>query len=616
MAVLDKINSPSDIRGLSAAELTELCREVREFLVNSVSQTGGHLASNLGVVELTMAIHMIYNTERDRLVFDVGHQSYVHKLLTGRRDGFSSLRQLGGMSGFPKPSESIHDAFIAGHASDSLSVALGMARARTLSGRDYSVVALIGDGALTGGLAYEALSDIGDSGEQLVVILNDNGMSITKNVGGVSRYLSRQRLKPSYHAFKKRYRRVMDVIPGGKYIYRVTHAIKAVIKNTILSGGMFEEMGLHYVGPLDGHDIKQVADALKWAKESKVPTFVHVITRKGKGYSWSESTPEKYHGVSPFNPVSGQLQPSGKTFSSVFGDELVQIAGADPRVCAITAAMASGTGLQHFAGRFPARFFDVGIAEGHAASMSAGLASQGAVPVFAVYSTFLQRTYDMLLHDVGISRLHVVFAIDRAGLVGGDGETHQGTFDVAFLSTVPNMKIFCPASYRELCAMLRHAIDVEDGPVAVRYAKGAEGAYKCGDASPHSIVREGADFTLVTYGTTINTAIDAASRLEKDGISLEIVKLGRICPIDYTPIVESVQKTGRIMILEESIQNGSVGERIAAELQGRGVYPSCIIQRNVGNAFAPCGSHEELCKMYGLDAESVSAEIAGAVKNG
>jgi len=621
LGIFDNIDSPSDVKALSTGELDELCAELREFMIKSVSKTGGHLASNLGVVELSVAIHRVFDTSKDRLVFDVGHQSYVHKLLTGRKSRFSTLRQLGGLEGYPKPSESIHDAFIAGHASNSISVALGIARARTLSRGEYSVIALVGDGALTGGLSIEGLSNAGESGEPIIVILNDNGMSITDNVGGIARYLSRQRMKPSYGAFKKRYRRLMDILPGGRAIYGFTHRVKTLIKNAILKCSMFEEMGLQYSGPVDGHNIGRIVEALEWAKRQNGPTVVHVLTQKGKGYEFSERSPEEYHGVRPFNYKTGVKTSRERTFSSVFGDELSKLAANDPRICAITASMTSGTGLSGFAAQFPERFFDVGIAEGHAVSMAAGMASKGAVPVFAVYSTFLQRSYDMLIHDVAISNLHVVFAVDRAGLVAGDGDTHQGLFDAAFLCSVPGMTVFSPSNYAELRDMLRLAVGSLDGPVAVRYPRGSEGIYRDGGADNHKCVREGKDFCLVTYGFNVNTAIEAADRLEQDGIFVEIIKLGCICPIDIGPIAESVAKCGRLLVLEECAGRGSVGEGIVAALAKKGQkraakFPKSVLLMNTGDLFVPAGEIAELRELCGIDAASVYDAIKAEMKTG
>ncbi len=612
MDILDKINLPADIKKLDKSELQDLCQELRQFMIQSVSKTGGHLASNLGVVELTVAIHCVFDTAFDRLVFDVGHQSYVHKLLTGRQDRFGTLRKLGGLSGFPKPTESRHDAFIAGHASNSISVGLGMARARTLTRRDYNVISVIGDGALTGGLAYEALNDAGESGEPLIVILNDNGMSITPNVGGMAKYLSKQRIKPSYAAFKKKYRRMMEKIPGGRHFYRFTHNIKSAFKTALLHCSMFEEMGLQYAGPIDGHDLPGLIEALSWAKALGEPVLIHVITQKGNGYIYSEMTPDIYHGVSPFDYKKGVLPtgPVSSCFSKVFGEEMIKLASQDFRVCAITAAMTSGTGLTEFAGKFPDRFYDVGIAEGHGAAMTAGMASQETIPVFAVYSTFLQRSYDMLLHDIAIMNLHVVLAVDRSGLVGADGETHQGIFDVGFLSTVPNMKILCPASFSELRDMLRHAVLSMEGPVAVRYPKSGEGRYKEGffQDGGFSFARcllEGTDITLVTYGVNVNTALEAADILDKRGISVEIIKLNYICPIDIDIVVASVNKTGRLLVLEECAESGCVGEKIAAYLAQNAITLSSLKLLNLGSCFIPQGSVDELGRMCGIDKHGV-----------
>ena len=613
MGILDSIASPADLKAVPAEALDDLCTELREFLIRSVSKTGGHLAANLGVVELTVAIHRVFDTSRDRLVLDVGHQSYVHKLLTGRLQGFETLRQFGGIAGFPKPSESVHDAFVTGHASTSISAALGIARARTLSRGDYSVIAMLGDGALTGGLAYEGMSNAGASGEPMVLILNDNGMSITSNVGGIAQYLARQRMRPSYAAFKKQYRRLMDFLPGGRAFYRFTHRVKTAVKTTILRCSMFEEMGLQYMGPIDGHNIRRITEALEWAKRQDAPTLVHVLTQKGKGYGRSELSPEEYHGVKPFDHKVGVINGTDKTFSSVFGEAMTELAGREYRICAITASMTTGTGLERFAARYPERFFDVGIAEGHAAVMAAGMASRGAIPVFAVYSTFLQRCYDMLVHDVGISGLHVVFAVDRAGLVPGDGETHQGLLDVAFLSTIPGMTILCPASHRELRDMLGYAVAKVSGPVAVRFPKGAEGAYKDGGTESAKCVRDGKDITLVTYGITVNTALEAARTLEKEGIHVEIIKLGRICPVDIGPVADSVSKTRRLLVLEECAGRGSVGERVVSMLAASARRPETVILLNTGDTFVPCGEIDELRKLCGIDAGSVCGAIRACI---
>ena len=607
--ILERISSPSDLKNLTGPDLLQLCGELRAFLVRAVSRTGGHLASNLGAVELTVALHRTYDTERDRLVFDVGHQCYVHKALTGRRELFGTLRQLGGLSGFPKPEESVHDAFVAGHASNSVSVALGMARARTLMEGGYSVAALIGDGALTGGLAYEGLNDAGASGEPLVVILNDNGMSIDPNVGGVATHLSRLRLRPGYYRFKKGYRAVLSHIPGGRKIYRVTHNLKTGLKRAIYPCSMFEDMGFTYLGPVDGHNVEQLCTTLAWAKDMGGPVLVHVRTVKGCGYAPAESQPERSHGVAPFDPAVGPGLERKVDFSFIFGHEMVELAGRDRRVCAVTAAMAEGTGLQEFSAAWPKRFFDVGIAEGHAVAMSAGLSKQGMVPVFAVYSSFLQRGFDMLLHDVALQGLHVVLAVDRAGLVGADGPTHHGCQDVGYLTQIPGMTVLCPACFDELRAMLRAAV-VQSGPVAVRYPRGGEGRkYPAWTGESADLLREGADVTLVSYGTLTDELLAAAELLEEKGVRAEVIKLHRIAPLDPGMVIASVVRTGRLLVLEDCNENGSVGQQLAAALVQAGAAPRKMVLKNLKNAFAPQGTVTQLRALLGLDAGGVAEAV-------
>lgn len=607
-----------DLHLVSDIEAEEICERLRTDLIESVSKTGGHLASNLGIVELTVAIHRVFHTGKDRLVFDVGHQCYCHKMLTGRSGAMDTLRSFGGISGFPKPRESEHDAFIAGHASNSVSVALGMARARTLQKKDYSVIALLGDGALSGGLAYEGLSDAGESGEPLIVILNDNGMSITKSVGGVAQHLAHQRLKPQYLSLKKVYRKIMGFLPFGKKIYRFTHRVKRAIKDVLLSCSMFEDMGFTYLGPVDGHEVRQLTHLLHYAKELNTPVLLHVRTVKGKGYKPAERNPDAFHGVSPFNIEDGTpVNVSNPGFSSVFGDALCELAGKDERVCAITAAMQSGTGLERFSIEFPNRFFDVGIAEGHAVAMAAGMAKQGLIPVFAVYSTFLQRAYDMLLHDVSIQGLHVVFAVDRAGLVGEDGETHHGVFDPAFLDSIPGITVFCPASYVELRSMLRRAVYEITGPVVIRYPRGGE----CGwneDCSQAGAVRlrEGNDVTLVGYGTFIQTILDVADCLEEKGIYAEVVKLNNITPIELTPVRDSVRKTGRLLVAEECVEMNSVGKRLVSALTEVGEAPKTVLLRNLGTGFVTHGNVSKLREQCSLDVGSLVAAVVEVCANG
>lgn len=606
-----------DMKKLSESEASQLCRQLRESLIETVSRTGGHFASNLGAVELTVALHRVFDLHRDRLVFDVGHQSYPHKMLTGRADAMSTIRQFGGIAGFPKPSESETDAFIAGHASNSVSVALGMAKARTLLGADYHVIALIGDGALTGGLAYEGLSNAGQSGENLLVILNDNGMSITQNVGGVARYLARQRLKPQYLTFKKHYRKLMSLTWLGKKIYHVTHGLKKAVKESILPCSMFENMGFAYLGPVDGHDVKKMTDILGYAKEMAGPVLLHVRTVKGKGYTRAEEVPNRFHGVSPFDIETGEsLKKGADSFSSVFGRALCLLAQQDERVCAVTAAMGSGTGLDGFAQAFPNRFFDTGIAEGHAVAMAAGMAKQGAIPVFAVYSTFLQRGYDMLLHDVALQRLHTVFAVDRAGLVGEDGETHHGVFDVAYLDSVPGMTVLAPSSFAELERMLRQAVLEHNGPVALRIPRGGEGAYKA-DCGTHSavILREGRDITLVSYGILINRVIEAAQLLKEHGIHAEIVKLNTITPLDSDLVCQSVSKTGALLVAEDCIEAGGVGQRLCAALTQREISGKIVLV-NSGRDFVTHGSVPQLEQQLGLDAVTLCRRVREVLNRG
>lgn len=617
--ILETIHSPNALKQLSPAQLEQLCRELRTFLVENVSKTGGHLASNLGAVELTVAIHRVFDTAEDRLVFDVGHQCYVHKALTGRQELFSTLRQFQGLSGFPKPYESVHDAFVAGHASNSVSVALGMARARTLQKKAYHVLALIGDGALTGGLAYEGLNNAGASGEPLIVILNDNGMSIDPNVGAMPGHLGRLRSKPAYYHFKKWYRSLFGKEPMKNGLYRFSHKVKTTLKKTLWPGStLFEDMGFSYLGPIDGHDLPRLCDMLEWAKEQEGPVLVHVHTVKGKGYGPAEREPGRFHGVGPFDPETGKdLKRSAASFSTVFGEVLTACAAEDPRVCAITAAMADGTGLTDFAQTCPDRFFDVAIAEGHGVSMAAGLASQGMIPVFAVYSTFLQRGYDQLIHDVALEQLHVVLGVDRAGLVGADGETHHGCFDAVYLSGIPGFTVLCPASFAELRSMVRQALFEIGGPVAVRYPRGGEGRFQA-DTSDQSIVclREGADVTLAGYGVQINHLLDAAEALERDGIRAEVVKLNRISPLVHEEVCAALGGRKLLLVLEDAFGVGCAGQRIAAILAEHGQAPERIILKNLGKTFAPAGSVPELERSFGLDAAGVADAVREAIKHG
>ena len=609
---------PERMRTLTDIQAKLLCDQLREQIIDSVSRTGGHLASSLGVVEATVAVHRVFDLETDRLVFDVGHQCYAHKILTQRGGQMDSLRKLGGLSGFPKPREHRADAFIAGHASNAVSVALGMARARTISGENYSVLAMLGDGAMTGGLAYEGLSDAGQSGEPLVVILNDNGMSITKNVGGVARYLAHQRLKSQYLQFKKVYRKVTGATAVGRRLYRFTHKTKQAVKAAVLPCSMFEDMGFTYLGPVDGHDVNYLTRLLRYAKELNCPVLLHIKTVKGKGYPPAEKEPDRFHGIGPFKREDGTpLCRGGETFSSVFGQTMCRLAAEREDVCAITAAMCGGTGLDGFAKEYPHRFFDVGIAEGHAVALAAGMAKQRVVPVAAIYSTFLQRAYDMLIHDVAIQGLHVVFAVDRAGLAGEDGETHHGVFDPAFLSSVPGMKIYCPSNFKELEAMLGYAVEKARGPVAVRYPKGGEGEFRtmCGIEGA-SVIRPGTDVTVIAYGTMVNEALSAAQLLEAQGKSAQVVKLNSISPLDVDTVAACVRKTGRLVVAEECMDAGCVGRRIAGSLALRGQSGFRLALVNLGDRFVQHGTVAELRQLCGIDGASICRRALEVMERG
>lgn len=615
MSILQSVGGHDDLAALSDGERIQLCQEIREFLISNVSKTGGHLAGNLGVVELSVAIETVFNTSVDRLVFDVGHQSYVHKLLTGRQADFARLRQYGGISGFPKPSESDTDAFVAGHASSSVSIALGMARARTLQHQDYNVVALIGDGACTGGMAYEGLNDAAVSGEPMVIILNDNEMSIGKNVGGMSRHLSRLRSSVNYLNAKRRYREIMKKLPGGRAVYRMTSRLKNRVKRLLLPATMFENMGFTYLGPADGHDLPGLIALLTTARDLREPVLVHVVTKKGKGYRFAEEDPAKFHGIGKFDPETGKkLGPKTRTYSDSFGDAVVELAAENDKICTITAAMPGGTGLLKFMRQYPERFFDVGIAEEHAVSMAGGLAKQGMVPVAALYSTFLQRAYDQIMQDVAMLHLHVILAVDRAGLVGDDGATHHGVFDVGFLRQVPGMLILAPASFAEQRDMLRWAAQCYDGPVAIRYPRGGEGSWRDSAWNPGPHVetegalcchRRGTDVTLVTYGSMLDNVLEAADLLAKQGVEATVLRLLTLSALPARQIAALLPENRRIVVAEEVCTGSGIREALSWELNE--ICPDCSVYGvDLGADFVTHGSKKELYAHYGLDGESIA----------
>lgn len=611
MGILETINGHDDLCRLTQQERVQLCGEIRQFLIDSVSKTGGHLAGNLGAVELSVAIETVFETNKDRLVFDVGHQSYVHKLLTGRRADFVHLRQFGGISGFPKPEESDCDAFVAGHASSSVSIALGMARARTLQHQNYNVVALIGDGACTGGMAYEGLNNAAVSGEPMVIILNDNEMSIGKNVGGLSHHLSRLRSSHRYLTAKRIYRQIMKKLPFGQSIYTMSSRLKNRIKRFLLPVTIFENMGFTYLGPVDGHDLPGLIDRLTIAKSLKEPVLIHVVTKKGHGYKFAELDPAKFHGIGPFNPYTGKkLGEKVKTFSDSFGETMLSLAEENDKVCAITAAMPGGTGLLSFQKKYPDRTFDVGIAEEHAVSMAGGLAKQGMIPVVAIYSTFLQRGFDQIMQDTGLLGLHVVYAVDRAGLVGDDGPTHHGVFDVGFLRQVPGMRILTPVSLREQQDMLTWAVEKCTGPVAVRYPRGGEGSYH--DSDWHGLEgelvkchRRGKDLTLITYGKVLDSVLDAAERLSAEGVEATVLRLLTVNKLPTEEVFSKLSENHRVLIVEETCNASGIRETLAWEL--RKLCPDCVLDGvDLGKRFIPHGSNRELYEYCGLDGQSIA----------
>lgn len=621
MSILETVRGHEQLVRLNADQRQLLCSEIREFLIDRVSKTGGHLASNLGMVELSVALETVYDTNKDRLVFDVGHQSYVHKMLTGRQSEFDHLRQFGGMAGFPKPSESDTDAFVAGHASSSVSIALGMARARTLLSQNYDVVAVIGDGAATGGMAYEGINDLADSKEPMVLILNDNEMSIDKNVGGMSKHLSRLRTKHSYLGMKKVYRNFMSKTKLTSFIYRTTRSVKDRIKRFILPLTLFENMGLTYIGPVEGDDVENLIHILKLAKEMKRPVLVHVLTKKGRGYSFAENNPSKFHGIGKFDPATGEtLSKGGESFSESFGKTMLELAANDERVCAITAAMPGGTGLMEFKKTYPNRTFDVGIAEEHAVSMAGGLAKQGMVPVVALYSTFLQRSYDMIMQDISMLRLHVVLAVDRAGLVGEDGETHHGIYDIGFLRHAPGMMILCPGSTAEQKDMLRWAVRDHDGPVAIRYPRGGNrgftgsnwnGAEDVQIAGALACHRSGKDVTLVTYGTMLDNTLKAAELLAQNGVEATVLRLMTVAPVPVNEILTNMSQTPHVVVVEEAAAECGIGELIAWKLKDlrQDVRVDGI---DLGKRYITHGDMNSLYRHYGLDPQSVAEFVLEA----
>lgn len=612
--LLDKIEKPNDIKEMEKDELRPLAKEIRQFLVHKISHTGGHLASNLGVVELTMALHLCCNLPEDKIVWDVGHQSYTHKILTGRKDGFEHLRQFGGMSGFPKQSESDCDAFDTGHSSTSISVALGLAKARDLKKQDHKIFAVIGDGALSGGMAYEAMNNAARLKSNLVIVLNDNQMSISKNVGGMSSYLGKIRTNGNYTELKEEVENALSKLPhlGDKLTSRI-RGIKDLIKRIFIPGMLFEDMGLTYIGPIDGHNIHQMVTAFQSASKMKEAVIVHVCTHKGKGYRPAEKNPSYFHGVSPFNIKDGSSRHNGetaKTYTDIFSDTILEAAKEREDIVVVSAAMPSGTGLTAMASKYPKRFFDVGIAEEHAVTFAAGMAAGGLKPVVAIYSTFLQRAYDQILHDVCIGKLPVVFAVDRAGLVGSDGETHQGIFDIAYLRSMPNMTVMAPKNAWELRQMMLFALE-QNTPTAIRYSRGA--AWEGLQDHQQEItmgkaewICEGQEIALLAVGNMVETAMWVREHLKAEGQKVSVVNMRFVKPIDEEVLQKIKERHSKVVTLEEGVFNGGFGEAVSAWYEGT---PMRVLNIALPDQFIEHGSVIELKKKYGLDPESITQKI-------
>ena len=618
--MLERIQKENDIKQLNPEELEILAEEIREFLIEKVSKTGGHVASNLGVVELTMAMHLVFDLPKDKIIWDVGHQSYTHKLLTGRREGFDTLRQFGGMSGFPKRNESDCDAFDTGHSTTSISAGVGYVAARDMLGEDYSVISVIGDGSFTGGMAYEALNNAANLNTNFIVVLNDNEMSISKNVGGMSQYLNRLRTADVYTGLKKGVTKTLKQVPiiGDQMIDQIRKT-KSSIKQLVVPGMFFEDMGLTYLGPIDGHNLPMLRKSFREAKKIQGPVLLHVLTKKGKGYKPAEENPGKFHGVSAFdietgNPISKKTKDS---YTDVFGKVMCDEARKNPKLAAITAAMEDGTGLARFAKMYPKQFFDVGIAEEHAVTFAGGLAAGGVKPVFAVYSSFLQRGYDQLVHDIGMQNLPVVFAIDRAGLVGNDGETHQGVFDLSFLSTIPNMTVMSPKHKWELADMLRFAIE-HDGPIALRYPRGT--AY---DGYPEyrepivygksEVISEGKEIAILSVGHMFEEAVKLSANLKDLVFDHSLINARFVKPIDEAMIDELVKEHKLIVTIEENVQTGGYGERVLEYVSRKG-YDVKVLILALPDQYIEHGNIDVLRKETGIDSQSMTERIIKAYK--
>lgn len=608
--LLEQINSPKDLKKLTLEEKETLSQEIRDLIIDVTSKNGGHVASNLGVVELTIALHSIFDTPNDKIVWDVGHQCYVHKILTGRREEFQNIRKLGGISGFPKICESEYDNFNTGHSSTSISIATGMARARDILNENYEVVAVIGDGSLTGGMALEALNDAGSSKTNVKVILNDNEMSISKNVGGIPLYLSKMRTKTGYTRSNRKIKAIVNKIPYiGKPIISFAHYTKQIIKRAVFRNMYFEDIGFTYLGPVDGHDIKKLEDILERSKKINGPVLIHVVTKKGKGYKLAEENPDKFHGISAYDKETGEVKKS-KNYSKVFGEKLVKMASEDKRIVAVTAAMRDGTGLKEFAEKFPDRFFDVGIAEQHALGLIAGMARAGLKPVLPIYSSFLQRGYDQIIHDIALSGIPVTVCIDRAGIVGNDGETHQGIFDLSFLSSIPNIVIMAPKNFEELDKMLEFGVNL-DKPVFIRYPRGGENfsfeSTEDIELGKAEIVQEGTDLSIIAIGNMVGRAEEVASLLPEK--SVEIINARFLKPLDEESILNSIRKTGNCITIEDNLLKGGLGSAVVEVVNKSDIQDIKIKSFGYDDTFVEHGTVKELEDKYGLSTEKISGKL-------
>lgn len=615
MNVLDRVDSPDSLKKLSVDELSELCKNLRGRIIEVVSKRGGHLASSLGAVELTVAIHYVFESPRDKIIWDVGHQSYPHKLLTGRRDRFESLRQYGGISGFPKRSESEHDAFGTGHASTAISATLGHAVARDILGEKYRVVSVVGDGALTGGLAYEGLNQAGDQGRDVIVVLNDNEMSIARNVGAMSKYLTKLLSTPIYRRFESDVWELLGRIPSvGGRARGVVRRVKEGLQNLIVPAVIFEELGFKYYGPVDGHDLPELIKIMRQLKEVRGPVMLHVVTTKGKGYKFAEADSESYHGVGSFNPQTGTSGPktATKTYTQAFGEAAIEIAESQPNLVAITAAMPDGTGLVPFKEKFPDRFFDVGIAEAHAVTFSAGLAAAGMKPVVAIYSTFLQRAYDQVIHDVALQKLNVVFAIDRAGIVGEDGPTHHGCLDLSYMRQVPNMRIACPRDEGQLRHILWTSVVDDDGPVCVRYPRGAgEGVEMGGELRTVPVgvgeaLEEGSDVIFIAVGSCVHKCLRARETLAESGVAAGVIDAVWVKPLDKDLVLRSSKRARALVTVEENSIRGGFGSAVLECLNEQGAGGVPLLSIGIPDEFVEHGPREKLLELVGLSADAIA----------